>query len=202
MSIRAIQITGTPVLHSPAAPVADITGDIRVLIDDMIDTMHNAPGVGLAAPQVGVGLRIFVWHYDDGISLSEGEVINPSLQLSGWRKNLLWGTPAEEGCLSIPGERSPLARYPRAILTGLNRIGEPIRVEADGWLARIFQHEFDHLNGVLYRDRLRRDRRREIDSAVLERGWGTSASEWTPGPEFHEEDWVAGESRHSEEEAQ
>ena len=100
MSIRAIQITGTPVLHSPAAPVADITGDIRVLIDDMIDTMHNAPGVGLAAPQVGVGLRIFVWHYDDGISLSEGEVINPSLQLSGWRENLLLGN-SRRGRMSL-----------------------------------------------------------------------------------------------------
>jgi peptide deformylase len=196
VSICAIQITGTPVLHSPAAPVADITSEIQVLIDDMIDTMHNAPGVGLAAPQV------FVWHYDDGVRLSEGEVINPTLQLSGWRKDLLWGTPAEEGCLSVPGERSPLARYPRAVLSGLNRMGEPIRVEAEGWLARIFQHEFDHLYGLLYRDRLRRDRRRDIDSAVVERGWGASPSEWTPGPEFHEEDWAADDLGHSEEETQ
>ena len=202
MTIRPIQITGTPVLHTPATEVSDMTGEIQVLIDDMIETMHNAPGVGLAAPQIGVGLRIFVWHYDDGITLSEGEVINPSLELSGWREHLLRGTPAEEGCLSIPGERAPLARYPRAVLTGINRRGESIRIEAEGWLARIFQHEYDHLNGLLYRDRLRRDRRGEIDAAIAQRGWGDQPSEWMPGPDFREEDWLEDPLGDSEEESQ
>lgn len=190
MTILPITITGTPVLHTPAALVSDITDDIQNLIDDMVETMHAAPGVGLAAPQVGVGLRIFVWHYDDGENLSAGEVINPTLDVSGGREHLLRGEPDEEGCLSIPGERAPLARYRRAILSGTDRHGNPIRVEAEGWLARIFQHEFDHLNGILYRDRVERKHQRTIDQAIAERGWGEGPAHWTPTAEFRESDWL------------
>lgn len=190
MTILPITITGTPVLHTPAALVSDLNDDIQTLIDDMVDTMHAAPGVGLAAPQVGVGLRIFVWHYDDGERLSAGEVINPTLDLSGGREHLLRGEPDDEGCLSIPGERAPLARYRRATLSGTDRNGAPLRVEAEGWLARIFQHEFDHLNGILYRDRVARKHQRELDAAIAERGWGSAPAQWTPGPQFHESDWL------------
>ena len=199
MTILPITITGSPVLHTPAALVADIDDSIQTLIDDMLDTMHAAPGVGLAAPQVGVGLRIFVWHYDDGETLSAGEVINPTLVVSGGREHLLRGEPDEEGCLSIPGERAPLARYRRATLSGTERNGAPLLVEAEGWLARIFQHEFDHLNGILYRDRVARKHQRELDAAIAARGWGSRPAEWTPGPQFHESDWLPeDESGHPE----
>jgi peptide deformylase len=190
VTILPIAITGTPVLHTPAALVTDLDDDIQALIDDMVDTMHAAPGVGLAAPQVGVGLRIFVWHYDDGETLWRGEVINPTLDLSGGRENLLRGEPDDEGCLSIPGERAPLARYRRATLSGTDRYGSPLRVEAEGWLARIFQHEFDHLNGILYRDRVARINQRDLDTAIAERGWGSGPAEWTPSPHFRESDWL------------
>src|SRR5690606_6412711 len=112
-------------------------------------------GVGIAAPQVGVPLRIFVyeWIEDDGEE-HFGVAINPTL----WIEPLPTGEPDDEadseGCLSVPGERFPLVRSQRAILRAVDAHGEPFEVVADGWLARIFQHEFDHLEGVLYVDRL------------------------------------------------
>ena len=196
MSVLPIHITGSPVLHQEAARIETVTDEIRELVADMVETMHEAPGVGLAAPQVGVGLQLFVWHYDDGESLSEGHVVNPSLRLGGRRQHRWFGTPDEEGCLSIPGERAPLARFERATLTGIDLNGSPVVVEATGWLARIFQHECDHLQGLLYRDRVARRERRLIDASIAENGWGVPGTVWTPGPGHREIDFVDDELGH------
>ena len=148
--IRPIVRYGADVLHQPAAPVEAVTPEIQALIDDMIQTMYAAPGVGLAAPQVGVGVRIFVC--DISVGRSAGELltfINPSfVERDGMQLE-------EEGCLSAPGFNATVARPSRAVLKGLDRNGEEQTVEATGLLARCFQHEMDHLDGMIFIDRLR-----------------------------------------------
>lgn len=182
MAVLPILITGDPVLHDRAAEIAAITDDTRRLVADMVETMIAAPGVGLAAPQVGVAQRIFVYRWiDDGDVLHEGVAINPEL----------WLAPAEpgdpdpeeesEGCLSVPGERFPLRRSPAAILQATNLDGERYEVRATGWLARIFQHEFDHLDGVLYVDRLSLPDRKAVAKVVKKQGWGVPGVSWLPG---------------------
>jgi peptide deformylase len=148
--LRPIVRYGADVLHQPAAPVEAITPEIQTLIDDMIQTMYAAPGVGLAAPQVGVGVRIFVC--DISVGRNAGELltfINPSfVEREGMQLE-------EEGCLSAPGFNATVARPARAVLKGLDRNGAEQTVEATGLLARCFQHEMDHLDGTLFIDRLR-----------------------------------------------
>jgi peptide deformylase len=188
--VLPIVVTGHPALHQPAKPVTTPTPDIAQLVADMTETMHQAPGVGLAAPQVGVSLQIFVWHYDDGDALHEGHVLNPRLVVSGWPRHLLFGEPAEEGCLSVPGLRSPLARYPRARLRGTTLDGEQVDISAEGWLARIFQHEYDHVRGVVYVDRLSNSRRREVVADAAMAGLGTTLTSWIPGVDGEETDFA------------
>lgn len=190
MPVLPIVVTGHSALHQPARPVREITADIVQLVTDMTETMHEAPGVGLAAPQVGQSLQIFVWHYDDGEHLHEGHVLNPRLVVSGWPRHLLFGEPDEEGCLSVPGLRSPLARYPRARLTGATLDGQPVDIRAEGWLARIFQHEYDHVRGVLYVDRLSNRRRREVIADARKAGVGTTLTSWIPGVDGEESDFA------------
>jgi peptide deformylase len=148
--IRPILRYGADVLHQPAATVTDITADIDQLIDDMIQTMYAAPGIGLAATQVGVPLRIFV--ADISAGHRPGELvtfINPEFVERE-------GTQLEdEGCLSVPGFNATVARPARAVVKGLNREGEQQVIEATGLLARCFQHEMDHLEGTVFVDRLR-----------------------------------------------
>ena len=148
--IRPIVRYGADVLHQPAAPLEAVTPEIQALVDDMIQTMYAAPGVGLAAPQVGVGVRIFVC--DISLGRNAGELltfINPSfVERDGMQLE-------EEGCLSAPGFNATVARPSRAVLKGLDRNGEEQTVEATGLLARCFQHEMDHLDGMLFIDRLR-----------------------------------------------
>lgn len=148
--IRPILRYGDELLHQPAAPVHDMTPEIQQLIDDMIETMYAAPGIGLAAPQVGVPLRIFVADVSGGHDPAELlTFINPEFVERG-------GTQREdEGCLSVPGFNATLARSSRAILKGLARDGREQVVEATGLLARCFEHEMDHLEGTLFVDRLR-----------------------------------------------
>ena len=138
------------VLHEPAAPVTDFTPDLHRLIDDMIQTMYAAPGIGLAATQVGVGLRVFVADLSVGRNPSDLLVfVNPEfLERDGMQLE-------EEGCLSVPGFQATVARPARAVLKGLDRDGRGQTVEATGLLARCFQHEMDHLEGTLFVDRLR-----------------------------------------------
>jgi len=148
--IRPILRYGDQILHDAAAPVTEITPDVRQLIDDMIQTMYAAPGIGLAATQVGVPLRIFVADISGG--QNQGDLlafINPELVAAD-------GTQYEdEGCLSLPGFTSTVARPVRALVKGLDREGREQVVEGTGLLARCFTHEIDHLNGALFVDRLR-----------------------------------------------
>ncbi|MGQ7313100.1 peptide deformylase [Microbacterium arabinogalactanolyticum] len=182
MAVLPIRIMGDPVLHAPAAEVSEITDEIRTLVADMYETMDVAPGVGLAAPQVGVALRIYVYTYvDDEDRPWRGEIINP----------VLWMTPPEpgspdpdeesEGCLSFPGERFPLRRSDRVMVTGIDLEGAPVHIEVDGWRARIMQHEFDHLNGILYIDRLSDGDWKTVQKIARKRGWARGGASWMPG---------------------
>ena len=182
MAVLPIRIMGDPVLHAPAAEVSEITDEIRTLVADMYETMDVAPGVGLAAPQVGVALRIYVYtDVDDEDRPWRGEIINP----------VLWMTPPEpgspdpdeesEGCLSFPGERFPLRRSDRVMVTGIDLEGAPVRIEVDGWRARIMQHEFDHLNGILYIDRLSDGDWKTVQKIARKRGWARGGASWMPG---------------------
>ena len=148
--IRPIIKYGVDVLHQPAAPVASITPDIQQLIDDMIQTMYAAPGVGLAATQVGVPLRIFVADVSVGRNASDLlTFVNPEfVERDGMQLE-------EEGCLSVPGFNATVARPSRAVVKGLDRGGVEQIVEGTGLLARCFQHEMDHLEGTVFVDRLR-----------------------------------------------
>ena len=182
MAVLPIRIMGDPVLHAPAAPVEEITDEIRTLVADMFETMDAAPGVGLAAPQVGVGLRIYTYSYpDDEGNPWRGVIINPEL----WMHPLEPGQPdpdeESEGCLSFPGERFPLRRSDRVLVTGTDLDGEPVRIEVDGWRARIMQHEFDHLDGILYIDRLSDSDWKTTQKIARKRGWGRPGQSWTPG---------------------
>lgn len=209
MSILPICITGEPVLHRVADPVDSFDSELSDLVADMIETMHAAPGVGLAAPQVGVGSQIFVWRYAGGgafdsryrdvLQLEEGPQRGFNTMLSGVVVNptldLVWddegagailptrpdATCESEGCLSVPGYGYPLRRALGAVLRGYDVSGTPIKVAARGWLARIFQHEYDHLRGTLYVDRLAQPYADEAQQVIRERGWGSSGYTWTPG---------------------
>jgi peptide deformylase len=169
------------VLHNPAEPVTEFDDALRSLVDDMFETCEAAPGVGLAAPQVGVGKRIFVWMYDDQDEAPErGVAINPELWLSPPEPGLP-GEDEIEGCLSFPGERFALRRSERALLRAQDINGEPFEIEASGWFARIMQHEFDHLLGLLYVDRLVHPESRGAQKAERKNGWGKPGLSWMPG---------------------
>jgi peptide deformylase len=148
--LRPIVRYGDHVLHQAARPVEEVTPEVQTLIDDMIETMYAAPGIGLAAPQVGVALRIFV------IDLSVGRdpnglitMINPVFaERDGMQLE-------DEGCLSLPGFNATVARPQRVVVRGLDRQGQEQTREGTGLLARAFQHEMDHLDGTLFVDRLR-----------------------------------------------
>jgi peptide deformylase len=181
VTIRAIRITGEPVLHAVADPVQKFDENLQELVVDMVDTMRAAPGVGLAAPQIGVALQVFVYEWHDGETQFSGVAVNPTLELSAVEVR----TPDEdeevEGCLSVPGERMPLVRAEAATLRAQDEFGKPYELVATGWLARIFQHEYDHLQGVLYVDRLLPEYREEIDLAIADEGWGVPGKSWLPG---------------------
>lgn len=182
MAVLPIRIMGDPVLHSPASPVTTVDDDIRRLVDDMFDTMDAAPGVGLAAPQVGVDARVFVYSYEDDEGAPwRGVVINPVLWISPPEPGAPDPDAESEGCLSFPGERYPLRRADRALLLGEDLEGGAVRVEVDGWRARILQHEFDHLDGVLYVDRLGESDGKSAQKIARKRGWGRPGNSWMPG---------------------
>ena len=143
--IRPILRFGEPPLQARAADVGEVTPDIQKLVDDMIETMYAAPGIGLAAPQIGASLRIFVVDLSLGRKPDDLMVfINPEfVELEGMQLE-------EEGCLSIPGFNATVARPMRAIIRGLDRQGSMSTVEATELLARAFQHEMDHLDGKLF----------------------------------------------------
>ena len=182
MTIRPIFIAGEPVLHTRAAEVTSFDENLVRLVEDMYETMDKAPGVGLAAPQIGVGLRVFVYNYDDDEgNLRRGEVINPVLELGPIETGPADEDTEVEGCLSAPGERFPLKRAELAVVTGVDVNQNPVRIDASGWFARIMQHEFDHLDGLLYLDRLDKEWHEERKLMIRERGWGKPGVSWLPG---------------------
>ena len=144
MSIKPIRLFGDPVLRTPAEPVTDFDAELRRLVKDLTETMMDAPGLGLAAPQIGVGLRVFTYYVDDEI----GHLINPDLSLSAEQET------DDEGCLSFPGLAYPTPRAYAVVARGFDQYGEPVTLEGSGQLARCVQHETDHLDGVLFIDRL------------------------------------------------
>jgi peptide deformylase len=147
---RPILRYGEPVLHTPARPVAEITPTVEQLIDDMIETMHAAPGIGLAAPQVGESLRVCVIDLSVGKRPSDVLVlVNPAVvELEGMQLH-------EEGCLSVPGIEASVVRPARIVVEAMDREGQVRTIEGDGLMARALQHELDHLDGRLFVDRLR-----------------------------------------------
>lgn len=148
MAVHEIRILGDPVLRQQAEPVAAVDDEVRQLIDEMLATMYDADGVGLAAPQIGLARRIIV------VDVHEGDVpafglINPVIvERSDDAER------GEEGCLSIPGLKEIVERSARVVVEGLDRDGNPRRIEATGLLARALQHEVDHLDGILFLDRV------------------------------------------------
>jgi peptide deformylase len=144
LSVKPIRLFGDPVLRTPAETVRDFDAELRKLVKDLTDTMMEAPGLGLAAPQIGVGLRVFTYNVDDVI----GHLINPTLRLSDEEET------DDEGCLSFPGLQYPTTRSYGVIAAGFNMHGEPVTLEGTGQMARCVQHETDHLDGILFIDRL------------------------------------------------
>lgn len=154
-------------LRQKAKPVEEITDVHRRLVADMIDTMRDAPGVGLAATQVGVLERIFVWEVDE----EYGALINPEIVVQGAEQQ-----SEEEGCLSLPGLLYPVDRSMDVTIEGLDEAGEPVSISATDLQARVFQHELDHLNGVLFIDHLSDDLRREARTKLMELALGLRPS--------------------------
>jgi len=152
MPLREIVTLPEPVLRRKARKVTDFGPDLQNLVDDMVETMREAPGVGLAAPQVNVPLRVLVVEYgdeeDESVPPKLYVLVNPEIVKTSAETEV-----ATEACLSIPGYVGDVERHLGISIKGLNRRGQPIRVKADGWLARVFQHEIDHLDGILYPDR-------------------------------------------------
>jgi peptide deformylase len=182
MAVLPIRISGDPVLHSPASPVSEFDDTLRTLVADLYETMDAAPGVGLAAPQVGVPLRVFVYSWtDDENVLHRGVAVNPVLFITPASPEPADPDTESEGCLSFPGPRFPLARGARAILRAVDVDGAPFEIETGGWLARIFQHEFDHLDGLLYVDRIDRVYGKVALKIERKKGWGVPGQSWTPG---------------------
>jgi peptide deformylase len=182
MAVLPILITGDPVLHTDAFPITDFDASLLSLVEDMFDTMEAAPGVGLAGPQVGVARRIFVFNWEDDEGHTwRGTAINPELWISPPPLGAADEEDDSEGCLSIPGERYPLRRSELAILRAVDENNVPFEIRAEGWLARIFQHEFDHLNGILYADRLEHLHAKSATKAIRKSGWGRPGESWLPG---------------------
>ena len=161
MSVKPIRLFGDPVLRTPAEPVRDFDAELRRLVKDLTDTMMDAPGVGLAAPQIGVGLRVFTYYIDNEL----GHLINPSLSLSDEQET------DDEGCLSFPGLAYPTARSYGVVAAGFNMHGDPVTLEGTGHLARCVQHETDHLDGVLFIDRLDADQRKLAMKEIRAAEW-------------------------------
>jgi peptide deformylase len=172
MALLEIRKFGDPVLRERAPETEKISDVQRRLIADMIDTMRDAPGVGLAAPQVGILERIFVWEVEE----EHGAVINPAIV-----ERSTTTVEEEEGCLSLPGLYYPVERAESVVVTGEDEHGEPVKLEASGLLARVCQHEIDHLDGVLFIDRLSPADRKEALTKLRDEAFGIAGPERT-GP--------------------
>ena len=161
MAIQPIRLFGDPVLRSRAVEVVDFDKELRTLISDLTDTMVAAPGAGLAAPQIGVGLRAFTWWVDGEV----GHLVNPVLELSEEEQH------GEEGCLSLPDLVYDCTRARSVVARGFDMYGEPVTIEGNDLLARAIQHETDHLDGVLFIDRLDAAARKAAMREIRESDW-------------------------------
>jgi peptide deformylase len=161
VAIQPIRLFGDPVLRKPAIEVVDFDKELRRLVTDLTDTMLEAPGAGLAAPQIGVGLRAFTWNVDGEV----GHLVNPRLELSEDTQD------GPEGCLSIPGLTIDCRRALSVVAHGFDMYGEPVTIRGSEYLARAIQHETDHLDGVLFVDRLDADARKAAMKAIRESEW-------------------------------
>ena len=178
MTIHPIVIAGEPVLHQPTREITEFDEKLRTLVDDMFETMYAAEGVGLAANQIGLDLRVFVYDCpdDEGVR-HKGVVVNPKLETSEIPETMPDPDDDWEGCLSAPGESYPTGRAKWAKVTGSDIEGNPIEVEGTGYFARCLQHETDHLYGFLYIDKLsKRDRK----DALRQMAEGTPRYETVP----------------------
>mgnify|MGYP002140899248 FL=1 len=162
MTVRPIRLFGDPVLRAPSAPIETIDDGIRALVRDLIDTVEPPGRAGVAAPQIGVGLRAFSYNIDGDI----GYVLNPVLVETRGEPE-----PVGEGCLSVPGLWHEALRYPWAKVVGIDLAGEEVVLEGDGLLAQALQHETDHLDGKLYLSRLPAESRREAMRQIRESDW-------------------------------
>jgi peptide deformylase len=189
MSVRPIRIIGDPVLHNPTRPVTEFDDELRTLVADMFDTMEAAEGVGLAANQVGVDLRVFVYDCpdDETQTIRRGVVINPILETSEIPESMPDPDDDWEGCLSVPGEQYPTGRAEWAKVTGIDLDGSPVEVSGHGFFARCLQHETDHLNGTIYVDRLVGRHSRAALKALKRHGWGVPGLAWDPAAQRAEE---------------
>jgi peptide deformylase len=152
-----IRVVGDPVLHAPSREVTEFDDALAELIDEMFASLAIAGGVGLAAPQIGIGLAVFVYDCPDDTGVHQvGHVVNPVLTTSGGQ------ITADEGCLSVPGPYHELARAAQATVRGVDKTGAPLEVSGTGFFARCLQHETEHLRGILYIDHLPRNRRRRV----------------------------------------
>ncbi|MGW5113340.1 peptide deformylase [Nocardia sp. NPDC004123] len=185
MTVHPIRIVGDPVLHQATQPVTQSVAEIRGLIDDMYETMDAADGVGLAGPQIGVSLRLFVYHCPDIVDGKQvrrrGAVINPVLETSEVPETMPDPDNDWEGCLSVPGEGFPTGRAGWARVTGIESDGSPTQIEGTGYFARMLQHEVGHLDGYLYLDRLIGRNARAAKKTVKSAGWGVPGLSWLPG---------------------
>ena len=161
MSIQPIRLFGDPILRTPAAPVVDFDKELRQLVADLTETMRDAPGAGLAAPQIGVGLRVFTWYVDGEV----GHLVNPDLSLSEEIQD------GPEGCLSLPEITYDCRRALRVVARGFTMHGEPVEIEGSELLARAIQHETDHLDGILFIDRLDAETRKQAMRQIRESDW-------------------------------
>ncbi len=154
-----ITVVGDPVLAAPTRQVTEFDHSLATLIDDLFASLAVAQGVGLAAPQIGVDLAVFVYDCPDdrgGADRHRGHVVNPTIEVGQEKES------AEEGCLSVPGPYFELERAASATVRGVDKEGQPVEVSGNGFFARCLQHETDHLRGVLYIDHLPRNRRRRV----------------------------------------
>ena len=189
MAVVPIRIVGDPVLHNATSPVpvgddCSLPDDIAALIANLYDTMDAANGVGLAAHQIGVAKRVFVFDCADErgrVTRRRGVVVNPVLETSEVPETMPDPDDDDEGCLSVPGESFPTGRADWARVTGLDADGSPITLEGTGLFARMLQHETGHLDGFLYLDRLVGRHARAAKRAVKSHGWGVPGLTWTPG---------------------
>ena len=162
MTVLPIRLFGDPVLTTPADPVVTFDAELRRLVHDLHDTLHDEQGSGLAAPQLGVSLRVFVFHVD-GV---EGVLVNPILDFPDDEEQ-----DGPEGCLSMPGIYIDTVRRQNVVARGFTDLGDPMQIVGSGYLARCLQHETDHLDGVLFIDRMDTPRRREALRALRAAPW-------------------------------